>query len=156
VNALGIVLIVASVFVGYEAIQLLRGKQKATAAQSSGSSTSGATSGDTGSATAAITEAERITGINYPVGEVVAFLQKYENAGLSATIQNPEAVNGEHATGLFQMMPSTFRQYQLSGHGDINNLTDNAIAGLRYIQATYRSWTGLMAFVQGQHPYRGY
>jgi SLT domain-containing protein len=78
------------------------------------------------------------------VGALVR-IAKHESSG------NPGAVNGtaidprtgritssgEHATGLMQMLPSTFREYAAPGHTDINNPVDNMIAAIRYIKAKY-------------------
>lgn len=52
---------------------------------------------------------------------------------------NPEAVNGEHATGLMQTMPSTFAAHAMAGHGDITNPVDNTIAAIDYIRGRYGS-----------------
>ncbi|MGG3694328.1 phage tail tape measure protein, partial [Heyndrickxia ginsengihumi] len=48
---------------------------------------------------------------------------------------NPSAVNsatvmGQHATGLLQMLPSTFAANMLKGHGNILNPVDNAAAAI--------------------------
>jgi SLT domain-containing protein len=74
-------------------------------------------------------------------------IAKHESSG------NPNAVNsiglnpttgaivrgvgGEHATGLMQTLPSTFKQYALPGHTNIYNPLDNMIAAIRYIKARY-------------------
>jgi SLT domain-containing protein len=67
---------------------------------------------------------------------------------------NPVAVGGEHATGLLQMLPSTFRAYALPGMGDIYNPVHNAAAAIRYIQARYGSIYNTPLFKRG--PYKGY
>lgn len=51
---------------------------------------------------------------------------------------DPTAVNpASKATGLFQTLPSTFRQYALPGYDNIYDPLHNAIAAIRYIQARY-------------------
>jgi hypothetical protein len=52
---------------------------------------------------------------------------------------NGQSVGGEHATGLLQMLGSTFRQYAVSGLGGITNPIANAVAAIRYIKARYGS-----------------
>lgn len=59
-----------------------------------------------------------------------------ESGGNSNAI-SPFVVQGEQASGLMQMLPSTFFQYTETGHTDIWNPTDNAIAAIRYIEAIY-------------------
>lgn len=57
---------------------------------------------------------------------------------------NPDAVEYytnppvyEHAEGIMQTMPSTFKEYALPGHTDIWNPVDNIAAAMRYIKAGY-------------------
>ena len=52
---------------------------------------------------------------------------------------NSQAVGGEHATGLMQMLGSTFNSYAASGHGNIMNPIDNIMSALNYIKARYGS-----------------
>jgi tape measure domain-containing protein len=58
---------------------------------------------------------------------------------------NPRAVNdtevlGQHASGLVQMLPSTFRAYRMGDlPDDIFNPISNAVASIRYIKDTYDS-----------------
>jgi SLT domain-containing protein len=72
-------------------------------------------------------------------------IAKHESSG------DPRAVNstgidprtgrvtssGEHATGLMQTLPSTFREYMLPGHTNIYDPLDNMIAAIRYIKSRY-------------------
>ncbi len=58
-------------------------------------------------------------------------------SGGNPNAKSPFVVQGEQASGLMQMLPSTFSQYAESGHTDIWNPTDNAIAAIRYIEANY-------------------
>lgn len=62
-----------------------------------------------------------------------------KESGGSPTAIDPILVDGEHATGLLQMLPSTFAAYELPGFSDIFNPLDNAIASIRYISAEYGS-----------------
>ncbi|WP_239382476.1 transglycosylase SLT domain-containing protein [Frankia sp. CIT1] len=70
-------------------------------------------------------------------------------SGGNATAVNPISVGGEHATGIAQMLPSTFAAYALRGHGNIFSALDNLLSSERYIAARYGSpdripnlWTG--------------
>jgi TP901 family phage tail tape measure protein len=62
-----------------------------------------------------------------------------KESGGSPTAIDPISVDGEHAEGLIQMLPSTFAAYMLPGFSDIFNPLDNAIASIRYISAEYGS-----------------
>lgn len=58
---------------------------------------------------------------------------------------NPKAINltdsnakaGHPSKGLLQTIDSTFKSYEMPGHGDIWNPIDNAIAAVRYMYARY-------------------
>jgi len=81
-------------------------------------------------------------------------LVQYESSGNPAAV-SPIAVSGEHASGLLQMLPDTFTRYALTGHTDIWNPVDNAIAAMRYIQANYGApWR--IPGIGSQSTYRGY
>jgi TP901 family phage tail tape measure protein len=62
-----------------------------------------------------------------------------KESGGNPTAIDPISVDGEHATGLMQMLSSTFAAYELPGFGNIFNPLDNAIASIRYISAEYGS-----------------
>jgi len=97
--------------------------------------------------------------------------------GLEAMVQhesggNPNAVNpvginpvtgqimrqgGEHATGIAQMLMSTFQAYMKPGMNNILNPVDNLVASIRYIQARYGGIVGMeqaSGLLSGH--YRGY
>jgi len=83
-------------------------------------------------------------------------LQKLVNAESGG---NPNAINkstvlGQHATGLLQMLPSTFRSYMLKGHGNIFNPVDNSAAAIQYIKSRYGSVYNTPLFKGGK--YKGY
>jgi Transglycosylase SLT domain len=60
-----------------------------------------------------------------------------ESSG-NASAVDPISVDGEHATGLFQTLPSTFSEYAMPGYAaGPTNALDDAIAGIRYIKAEY-------------------
>lgn len=73
----------------------------------------------------------------------------------SATLVNSEAVGNEYATGLLQMLPTTFAENMLSGFGDIENPIDNAISAIRYIKNRYGSVYNTPLFTSGG-TYNGY
>jgi tape measure domain-containing protein len=98
--------------------------------------------------------------LEMPTGDVPGELDDWLNAAIAATgvgrdwlsglrwiamhestgnphAVNPTAVDGQHAAGLMQTMPSTFGAYALSGMHDIFNPVDNAAAAIRYIQDAY-------------------
>lgn len=57
---------------------------------------------------------------------------------------NPNLVNNipvgnEYATGLMQMLPSTFKEFQFSGMNDIKNPIHNIAASINYIKKRYGS-----------------
>jgi hypothetical protein len=66
---------------------------------------------------------------------------------------NPVSVFGEHASGLMQMLPSTFAQFA-TVPGGIWNPVANAVAALRYIMARYGSPFNIPNLFAG--PYIGY
>ncbi|PRR84739.1 phage tail tape measure protein [Clostridium luticellarii] len=92
-------------------------------------------------------------------------LVKKESGG-NPGAYNSTSVGGQHATGLMQMLPSTFRAYMASGHGNITNPLDNILSAINYIKARYGSpyniphlfggnyvgyATGIKSAVKGMH-----
>lgn len=65
-------------------------------------------------------------------------LMQMESGGNPRAV-NPIEVLGQHASGLMQMLPSTFNAHNLPGFGDIWNPIDNAISSIRYIKDQYGS-----------------
>lgn len=68
------------------------------------------------------------------------------------------AANGTPSEGLMQIISPTFREYALSGYGNIWNPVDNIVAGVRYIVANYGSVAnapGIVSLMNGGS-YRGY
>ncbi len=81
-------------------------------------------------------------------------LVQYESSGNPAAV-SPVSVDGQHASGLMQMLPDTFSRYALGGYGDIWNPVDNAIAAIEYIKAAYGApWN--IPGIDSQRTYRGY
>jgi SLT domain-containing protein len=69
----------------------------------------------------------------------LGFMEKLvslESAG-NASAVDPIDVDGQNATGLAQMLPSTFAAHSLPGYGNIDNGLDNLVSSIRYIQAQY-------------------
>lgn len=109
--------------------------------------------GNGGNATSWLTAALGLTGTPMSWLPGLQKLVRAESGG------NPNAINkstvlGQHATGLLQMLPSTFRAYMLGGHGNILNPIDNAAAAIRYIKSRYGSVYNTPLFRGGS--YRGY
>jgi hypothetical protein len=65
------------------------------------------------------------------------WLVQQESGGNPRAV-DPILVDGEHATGLLQTLPSTFAEYATVA-GGIYNPVANAVAAIRYIMATYGS-----------------
>lgn len=65
---------------------------------------------------------------------------------------NPTAVGGQHATGLWQMLPSTFESYMTGGN--LFNPVQEGIAAIRYIMARYGSPFAIPGLLSGH--YSGY
>lgn len=70
--------------------------------------------------------------------EPLIWLAQHESSG------NPFAINKtlvgknkEHATGLMQTLPSTFRAYKMKGYENIFDPVHNLIAAINYIKARY-------------------
>lgn len=89
-------------------------------------------------------------------GKSISWLEPLEmlvskESGGSATAVDPISVDGEHATGLLQMLPSTFAAYELPGFSDILNPLDNAIASIRYISAEYGSPSNIPGLEGGSY-----
>ena len=60
----------------------------------------------------------------------------------------------EHALGLMQTLPTTFREFRLARRSDIWNPVDNTVAAIRYIQWRYGSPDAIPGiYTDG---YRGY
>jgi len=71
-----------------------------------------------------------------------------------ASLVNSVPVGNEYATGLLQMLPSTFREFT-AGIGDITNPVANAAAAIRYIKSRYGSVYNTPLFTSGGR-YNGY
>lgn len=78
-----------------------------------------------------------ITGVGDSWFEGMKRLVGWESSG-DPTNVNPTEVLGQHASGLVQMLPSTFEAYRLKDlPDDIFNPISNTVASIRYIQDTY-------------------
>ncbi|KYC67170.1 phage tail tape measure protein [Heyndrickxia coagulans] len=113
----------------------------------------GGGSGGSGNATSWLTAALGATGT--PLSWLPG-LQKLVNAesGGNPNAVNPITVLGQHATGLLQMLPSTFAAHAMKGFGNILNPVHNAIAAIRYIKGRYGSVYNTPLFRGGS--YKGY
>lgn len=60
---------------------------------------------------------------------------------------NPISVGGEHASGIMQLLPSTFQENAVDGYGDIMNPVDNIISSIGYIKQRYGTpWNALQGW----------
>lgn len=99
-------------------------------------------------------EAVRLAGVPEDWVPWLALLVGYESGGNPAA-KSPASVDGQHASGLLQMLPGTFERYAPPGYGDIWNPIDNALAAIRYIQAAYGApWN--IPGIRSASTYRGY
>ncbi|MBV4417083.1 transglycosylase SLT domain-containing protein, partial [Clostridium tyrobutyricum] len=67
---------------------------------------------------------------------------------------NPQSVGGEHATGLLQMLRSTFEEFKLGALNNITNPIDNSASAIRYIKSRYGSVYNIPHLYGGG--YKGY
>lgn len=109
--------------------------------------------GSSGDVTSWLTAALGITGTPMSWLSGLQKLVKAESGGNPKAV-NPTKVLGQHATGLLQMLPSTFKAFAMKGHGNILNPIDNAIASIRYIKKKYGSIFNTPLFKGGK--YKGY
>jgi SLT domain-containing protein len=88
-----------------------------------------------------IAQAIALTGVPASWGPALARRAKFESGGNPAAInltdQNARA--GHPSKGLMQTIDSTFRAYEVPGHGNIWNPVDNMAAAIRYILSRYGS-----------------
>lgn len=91
-----------------------------------------------------------ITGVSDSWLSGLERLVQWESGG-NPTARNPESVKGQHATGLLQTLPSTFRAYALPGMDNILNPIHNAVAAIRYIDDTYGSVYRIPGIRDGDH-----
>jgi len=76
-----------------------------------------------------------------------------KESGGNPNAVNPITVLGQHASGLFQTLPSTYAAHALIPGGVFNPIAD-AVAGIRYIMAEYGSPFNIPGLLGGT--YRGY
>jgi hypothetical protein len=68
---------------------------------------------------------------------------------ITQQIHDINSVSGNLAEGIAQVIPPTFRQYMLPGHGNIKNPIDNIIASVRYQMARYGKLVGHPGYAEG-------
>jgi hypothetical protein len=107
--------------------------------------------GVAGSVAGIITQVLRMSGKPMSWVPALARLVQLESGGNRYAV-NPISVMGEHATGMWQMLPSTF--YSYGGRGSLFNPVVEGLAALRYISATYGSPFNIPGLFSGG--YRGY
>lgn len=96
------------------------------------------TTGATPEIMAAIRQAMSIVGVPGSwLGPLLTLISR--ESSFNPNAWNPRAVNGEHASGLMQTLPSTFWSNHLDPWRNIFGPVDNVIAGLRYILGRYGS-----------------
>ncbi len=79
---------------------------------------------------------------------------EHEDASGNPYAVNPTPVDGEHASGLMQMLPSTFWSDHVNGYNNIWNPLDNAVAAIRHIEGAWESPYNIPGVVSGV--YKGY
>lgn len=83
-----------------------------------------------------ISKASKITGIDSSWVPGLKWLVARESSYDPRAV-NPKPVNGEHATGLMQTLPSTFNSYKVKGLDQITDPVHNMVAAIRYIKERY-------------------
>ncbi|MFT9116552.1 MAG: phage tail tape measure protein [Sporolactobacillus sp.] len=83
-----------------------------------------------------VSEALKITGKSSSWAPGLISIAMHESGGNSSAV-NPVKVLGQHATGLMQMLPSTFAANMAKGHTRITDGLDNMIAAIHYIDKRY-------------------
>jgi hypothetical protein len=78
----------------------------------------------------------------------------HEDASGNPYAVDPILVDGEHASGLMQMLPSTFWGDHVAGYNDIWNPLDNAVAAIRHIEGAWRNPDKIPGVISGV--YTGY
>ena len=78
----------------------------------------------------------------------------HEDASGNPSAVDPILVDGEHASGLMQMLPSTFWSDHVNGYNNIWNPLDNAVAAIRHIEGAWESPYNIPGVVSGV--YKGY
>ncbi len=95
-----------------------------------------------------------VSGSNWT--NLLAQLVQAESGGNPNAI-NSTAVNGQHAEGIAQMLPSTFAAHMMQGMSDIFNPIDNLVSSIRYILGRYGSPENLISLTGlGTGNYKGY
>ena len=100
-----------------------------------------------------LTQAITITGVPSSWLNDLQILMMAESGGRPNAI-SPLYVDGEQASGLFQMLPSTFERYAMAGHTNIWNPLDNTIAAIHYILQEYKAPWNIPGI--GTSSYQGY
>lgn len=156
-NTIGAVMAIGAVLAAVEALRLIR---------SSGTQAAGAQAGGR------LTGSHAPFGAGTPTGQIVAQALKdagapadwldgmmqvlsHEDASGDPAAKNPIPVNGEHAQGLFQFLPSTFagtRARHNLGPGNIIDGYDNALTAVYYIRDLYGSPTNIAGLYKPNCP----
>lgn len=97
-------------------------------------------------------QAIALAGVDPSWKPALEWIVQQESGGNPKAV-NPTPVGKEHATGLMQTLPSTFKEYTIPGT-DIYNPIYNAVAAIRYIKSRYGSPYKIPGLYKT--PWRGY
>ncbi len=118
-----------------------------------GSNDSGGETGSGNNYAPALQQAMQIAGVPSSWAPYLDWLVQHESSGDPGMV-NRQPVNGEHATGLLQTLPSTFKENAAPGMTNITDPVDNAVAAINYIKNRYGSPDKIPGIFK--EPWKGY
>ncbi len=103
---------------------------------------------------AILQQAIKIDGVPQSWLSELEIIVSHEDPSGNPYAVDPILVDGEHASGLMQMLPSTFWGDHVAGYNDIWNPLDNTVAAIRHIQGAWGNPDNIPGVLSGT--YTGY